>query len=423
MKKYIGFKSILQIMTVSLFLMLTACNKDIEAPVPIPRPTQASTPTLATVLGGPNYTFLKAAVDRASLVPATPTVAQQLANPEFRFTVLAPDNDAFIASGIPSIDVINSLPVEQVYAIVQYHILPQIVPSAGLSSVAFPNLQYPTLLNPAPSVSPILRLTSFLSKNGVLNDKDLYWANNIPIIERDIPVVNGMIHRVARVLMPPSQFLLEKINTDPGLTFFKAAIQRADKDVPAGRRIQDALANIGANLTVFAPTDDAFKTFLIGAIRGYLLSNGVTDPAATTQATQIVNFVGPTLFSNPESIPGIGPDIAAIVTPTLAQGIVGYHILGAQSGTFAPPGIRVFSVNIPAASVNVKTLLNAALSSHAGLTLSGNITEGFTVKGLINPTPANIIKTAPPALSSDLNYLNGVLHKIDQVLLPLPLSL
>jgi uncharacterized surface protein with fasciclin (FAS1) repeats len=418
MKKYIGFKAILQIMTVSLFLMLTACNKDIEAPVPIPRPTQASTPTLATVLGGPNYTFLKAAVDRASLVPQTPTVAQQLANPEFRFTVLAPDNDAFIASGIPSIDVINSLPVEQVYAIVQYHILPQIVPSAGLSSVAFPNLQYPTLLNPAPSVSSILRLTSFLCKNG-----ELYWANNIPIIERDIPVVNGMIHRVARVLMPPSQFLLEKINTDPGLTFFKAAIQRADKDVPAGRRIQDALANIGANLTVFAPTDDAFKTFLIGAIRGYLLSNGVTDPAATTQAIQIVNFVGPTLFSNPESIPGIGPDIAAIVTPTLAQGIVGYHILGAQSGTFAPPGIRVFSVNIPAASVNVKTLLNAALSSHAGLTLSENGIGGYTVKGLINPTPANIIKTAPPALSSDLNYLNGVLHKIDQVLLPLPLSL
>ncbi len=419
MKKYIGFKAILQIMTVSLFLMLTACNKDIEAPAPIPRPTQESTPTLATVLNGSNYTFLKAAVDRASLVPKTPTVAQQLANPEFRFTVLAPDNDAFIASGIPSIDVINSLPVEQVYAIVQYHILPQIVPSAGLSSVAFPNLQYPTLLNPAPSVSPILRLTSFLCKNG-----DLYWANNIPIIERDIPVVNGIIHRVARVLMPPSQFLLEKINTDPGLTFFKAAIQRADKDVPAGRRIQDALANIGANLTVFAPTDDAFKTFLIGAIRGYLLSNGVTDPAAaTTQATQIVNFVGPTLFSNPESIPGIGPDIAAIVTPQLAQGIVGYHILGAQSGTFAPPGIRVFSVNIPAASVNVKTLLNAALSSHAGLTLSGNIVDGFTVKGLINPTPATIIKTAPPALSSDLNYLNGVLHKIDQVLLPLPLTL
>jgi len=41
-----------------------------------------------------------------------------------------------------------------------------------------------------------------------------------------------------------------------------------------------------------------------------------------------------------------------------------------------------------------------------------------TVKGLANASASNVIINPLPAGSSDQHYVNGVMHKIDQVLLP-----
>jgi len=68
--------------------------------------------------------------------------------------------------------------------------------------------------------------------------------------------------------------------------------------------------------------------------------------------------------------------------------------------------------------------LNSAVTQHPGVTLKA--TYGFngviaiTVKGLGNPTAANvqINPTPAPGGTSDQHYINGTLHKIDQVLLP-----
>jgi hypothetical protein len=66
----------------------------------------------------------------------------------------------------------------------------------------------------------------------------------------------------------------------------------------------------------------------------------------------------------------------------------------------------------------------AGLGSHPGVTLKA--TYGFsgvisiTAKGLGNLTEANvqINPTPAPGGTSEQHYINGVLHKIDQVLLP-----
>jgi uncharacterized surface protein with fasciclin (FAS1) repeats len=266
------------------------------------------------------------------------------------------------------------------------------------------------LLNPAPTVSALLRLTTFLkaSSNGA-------WINNIPIVKADNILSNGIVHNVARVVMPPSRSLWDTINNGPQLTYLKAAIQRADEGQPAAATLQAALGNIGLNATVFAPTNDAFRTFLTGAITQYLVSQNVPPATAAAQATALVTNSGTTLLSNPGSIPVFGPALASVITPTLVRGIVVYHVLSSQSGSFAPPGIRVFSVNLPTTPTLVKTLLNSVVSIHPGVTVSavfnGPVVSTATVKGAANATAANVV-------FADVHQTNGVIHGIDQVLLP-----
>jgi uncharacterized surface protein with fasciclin (FAS1) repeats len=402
-------------------LMFSACNKDLEKAVPIPPPTQASSPTIADLLNDPNYSILKAAVVKAGMLP-------MLADASLRLTVFAPDNAAFAASGI-SLAVINALPVSSVAGLVGYHIVPQLLPSASIPT-SFPNLQYPTMVNPAPSLSAFLRLTTFPSKRGTTS-----WVNNVPIIAADIAAVNGFMHKVPVVVAPPSADLWSRISTDPNLTYLLATINRADSGVAAGGRLQDALntsasaSAIAANLTIFAPNDAAMKSFLTGALTQAFIANGIPPTQAQLAAASLVGLFGAQIISNPASIPdvpgfplGIGKMIAAVLTPTLAKGVVVYHILSSQSSPYLPPGIRAFSVNLPATATALKTLLNSAVAVHPGITVQATFgatgVTAISVKGAANPTAANVLINPLPSGTSDQHYVNGVMHVIDQVLLP-----
>ena len=410
---------------------LTACNKLELDPTPNPAPSQDTTPTLATLLDAPEFSLLKAAAVRAKLYST-------LGVPSLRFTIFAPDNAAIIASlGVPdeatAAGYLASLPDAQITGLVSYHIVPQTIASLSIPD-NFPNFQYPTLLNPAPSVSPLLRLTTFPSiRTGVGA-----WINNVPIISPDIQAVTGVMRKVLRIVAPPSTDLWSRIQSDAELTYFKAAISRADTGVAAGSRLQDALNisvnpnSIASNLTIFAPTDNAMKAFLVGAITKALVAQGADPVTAQAQATGLVAGYGSTIISDPASIPVYGPSLNAVITPTLAKGIAAYHILSSQKvlpkdTLYLPPGIRVFSVNIPSTAKQVTTLLNSGgwpYSQHPGVTIQASfvspvpgvsVVSAATVKGAANTTASNII-IGPT--SSDQHFINGVLHKIDQVLLP-----
>jgi uncharacterized surface protein with fasciclin (FAS1) repeats len=392
-------------------ITIVACNKDVDAPVPNDKPVYPTGARISSILNGPNYSLLKAAVTRAATSTESPKISTLLSDSSLTFTLFAPDDSAFLASGINA-TVINALPAAQLHQILSYHILPQAVPSSRLASAPFPNLQYPSLLNPAPTVSSLLRLTTFLKAgaNGA-------WINNVPIKKPDSVLANGIVHKVTFLVMPPSKNLWETINTDPQLTYLKAAVQRADSGVVAASTLQAALQNIGLNATVFAPTDNAFKAFITSA----LLSRGVPQPTIDF----LLATFGTTLISNPGAVPGLGPTLASVISPTNVRGIVVYHVLSSQSGSFAPPGVRVFSVNLPTSATAVKTLLNSVVSVHPGVIVSAAFTGPFvtaaTVKGAVNPTAANVIISAPPTMTHDMHHTNGVIHKIDQVLIPIPL--
>ncbi|HMO60575.1 MAG TPA: fasciclin domain-containing protein [Ferruginibacter sp.] len=418
MKTLRNIKQTVTILAMTVFL-LTACNKLELAPVPLAAEDNGTTPTLATLLDAPEFSLLKAAVSKAGLTAV-------LTNTSLRYTVFAPDNAAIRASlGVPddatAAAFIASRPDAEINALVSYHVIPQKIASTSISA-AFPNFEYPSILNPAPTLNELLRLTTFPSKrsNGA-------WVNNIPITAVDINAVNGVVHKVARLVAPPSTDLWARIQTDPELTYLKAAIERADTGVPPGSRLQDALNTavnplaIASNLTIFAPTDAAMSAFVTGAITQALIAQSVPPATAQAQAVLLVTTYGTTLISNPASIPVYGAQLDAVLTPTLAQGIVIYHILSAQSGSFAPPGIRVFSVNLPTAATTVKTLLNAGVPAHPGVTVQAAFVPGqpvvatATVKGAANATAANVLVGLA---TSDQHHVNGVIHKIDQVLLP-----
>lgn len=397
MRKILKARGLIMMAAAAAVLSLGSCNKNIPDPVPNTFPTQTGTSIGDVVNTNPNFTFLRAAVVRAGLLPA-------LSDNSRTYTVFAPDNAAFIASGITSEAAINALPVTSLVPLLQYHVVPQKVMSTQIPAT-FPNLQYPSLLNPAPTISALLRLTTFPStRNGA-------WVNNIPIKAVNTEASNGVIHTVAGVVSPPSRFIWDRINTDPNLTYLRAAILRADSGFAATStsNLVGALGNIGANLTVFAPRDAEFRATLVALITQVLVRQGV--PLATAQAQATALAATPAVFSNPALF-------GALPAQTV-RGVVVYHVFSN----------RAFTNNFPTTATNYPTLINGAIPTHPGLGLTATFAAPnpfaatATVKGLVNATAANIfINNAPePNGTSDQHYLNGVLHVINQVLLPQPL--
>jgi uncharacterized surface protein with fasciclin (FAS1) repeats len=391
-----SFKYHLQQAGVALALVFftVSCNKDVPAPEPITfaAPTGTSIGTIIT--NDPNYSYLKRALVRANLM----TLLQDSTR---IFTLFAPDNTAFNLSGIVRETQIDSLPLTVLVPTLQYHLGSEKLLAAEIPNT-FPNFPYPTFINPAPTVSALLRLSNYPStRNGA-------WVNSVPIKAVDQAASNGVIHTVATLVAPPSRYLWNRITQDPGLSYLEAAIIRADSGISSTSQssLIWALSNFGPNLTVFAPTDEAFQVTLTGAIAQALIAQGVPPANALALAQQLAST--PDVFQNPA--------LFSVLTAQTVRGIVVYHVLGQ----------RAFSNNLPTTVTNFPTLLNTAIPVHPGVGLQATFGAPFvstaTIKGLANATAANILMTPFPVPepngTSDQNYVNGVLHKIDQVLLP-----
>jgi len=388
--------------------IFSSCNKNVDQLPDITYPINAGkglADVLATIPADSLYNKL---VVRSGLAPTINNLGAS-------FTLFVPDNAAMksfvtaatggaIPATAPDAAFVNflntTLPIASVQGIVGYNIVPQKLPLANIPT-SFPNIQYPTILNPAPQLSALLRLTTFPSKRGSIN-----WVNNVPITAGDVAAGNGLIHTTAAVVAPPSRYLWDTINNGSDFTYLKAAIQRADSGVAAASTLAAALQNIGANLTVFAPSNLAFQQLLTAQITQALIAQGTSPAVASATATALAST--PAVFTNPA--------LWNVLTPTTVKGLVVYHILGS----------RAFSVNLPTAATNVPTLLNTAIPLHPGISIqavfaaNGVSVASATVKGAANATAATIAINPTPAPNgtSDQLYLNGILHKINQVLLP-----
>lgn len=344
-------------------LVLQSCVKNTEfetVPAP-PAPQPGGTSISQALAADPNLSLLKAAVDRAGIASAFGS--------DSRFTVFAPDNDAFAASGL-SLAAINALPPATLQAILSYHVIPQAILSTAIPVDRF-NLQMPTLL-PLPGGNPLVKNSIFPGRTA----RGVY-ANNIPIKQADIAVGNSVVHKVAALVMPPSQLIAQIIGADADLSILRAVITRADSGQVGLNRL-DSVTRFGlANITLFAPTNDAFRALF---------------PPGTPDAAIIGALNTPQLFP-----------------AQTVRGIVVYHLLGS----------RAFSVSLPAGPAFVPTLLNGAVANHPGVRVTTSFTGPMaTLVRLEGFGNINANQPAARVLTADLNAVNGVVHKIDRVLLP-----
>lgn len=216
-------------------MSVVSCKKDDEAP-----PVTTTNTITDKVVADPNFSLLTKAVVKAGLDGTL-----KGAGP---FTVFAPDNAAFAASGITSAT-IDALSAAELKAILLYHTIGSKILAASVP--AGPNAKVITASSPADSV--------FVTKNsaGV-------FINGVQVTAADISADNGVIHKIGRVLMPAKGNIVATAQAtsggDNGLDSLVVAVLRATNGPGGVPTLASTLSN--STLTVFAPTNKAFRSLL-----------------------------------------------------------------------------------------------------------------------------------------------------------------
>jgi hypothetical protein len=423
-------RSIYLVLLSGLFF-LTSCNKDLEQFAALPTPTYPTgLGVAATIAANPNDSLFSRMIVRSGLGATLNDVTKT-------YTIFAVDNagmrlfvtaasGGLVPAGAPDAVVsgfiAGSLPAASAAAIIQYNTVGQKF-AAGSFGTAFANYPLPSqiILDPA---QPFVRMPIFPVRGTPYS-----YVNTIPVTGVDQAAANGIIHHTFSVVSPlpasPLVTLKSLITADANLTYFKAAVTRADSGqagisgVGAFGLAFDSLMNYPVtNMTVLAPNNAAFQTLIFGlAYRGYL-STRPTPYTATDSATALATANGAV---------AAGPVFLATnnVSTALVRGIIAYHILASKNTGSFKPDVRAFSVNFSSAANSfVTTLVNGSVAVHPGImaqaTFTGPVVSAlkFTGLGTFPPGGAAFSGPAANATSFDKMALNGVLHIIDRVLLP-----
>ena len=163
------------------------------------------------------------------------------------FTVFAPDNAAFEAAGITSLE---GLSKEDLTPILLYHVL-----GAKVLSTELPQDGIVTTINDN-------KFFLSLGDNVFINGSSQITGVNI---EKS----NGVIHTINRTLIPPTQTIVDiavALATHPEGAEFTTLVALLTDPAQAG--VLEVISNEDGSFTVFAPTDAAFEE--ISSVTGTL---------------------------------------------------------------------------------------------------------------------------------------------------------
>jgi Fasciclin domain len=398
-------------------VLLSSCNKDLEQFAPIPTPVYPTGNGIAaTLAANPTYSNYAALIARAGLTASLNDLTKT-------FTLIATNNNgmnlfANAASGglvpYPAPDAVvlgfinGSLPVASAAGIVQYNTIGQKF-TFGSFGTTFPNYPITSQIILDPN-QPFVRMPIFPDGGTPYS-----YVNTMPVIATDMAAANGIIHTSFSIVAPPTAVLKTMIAAEPTLSYFRAAVARADSGSVGLSRF-DSLLNYGVtNMTVLAPNDAAFQTLVFGLVYAQVFAATGNAILATATANGAV-AAGPAFLSTNN------------VSTALVRGIVAYHLLASlTTSTTSPyqPNIRVFSNNISGtAPVFIKTLVNGSLAIHPGVsaqsTYTGPAATSIAFKGYGTFPPGGAPYSGPAAttVSIDKHAVNGVYHIINSVLLP-----
>ncbi len=196
--------------------------------------------TLAQVATAGGFTALVAAADKAGLVPALSSSSSSL-------TVFAPTDAAFTSLatslGFASASaMVAALDGPTLASILQYHVLPTKRLAADLVAGGATQATLYTFDGAAATLA--LDTTSGVK----ITDEVLTQAT---VTTANVPASNGVIHVIDKVLVPPGVLnVVQMAQLNPAFSTLVGAVVSAN--------LQGALADPAAQLTVFAPTNDAF---------------------------------------------------------------------------------------------------------------------------------------------------------------------
>jgi uncharacterized surface protein with fasciclin (FAS1) repeats len=379
-------------------VLFTSCNKDLEQPIAA-LPTGKTTGDLLSA--NASLSIFTAALAKTGLLAT-------LQDPKNSVTVFAPDDNAMIAAGYP-LATVNTASVATLTTILQYHIVAGKVPATLFENI-FPNVRIPSNLT-LDAANPFVRMSLFPSKLTANA-----YVNSTPITATDATANNGIIYTISTVLAPPAQTATLKslIAGVSNLSYFRAAVTRADSGAVGLSRFDSLLNYNVTNMTVLAPNDAAFKTLVYGLV--YAKVFAATGNAVVADA-------------NANGAVAAGPAFLATNNVSTAdiKGIIAYHLLASLTPSVTTPyqpNIRVFSVNVSSTPMFIKTLVNGVVAVHPGVmaraTYTGlNVTSlQFTGLGTFPPGGAPFSGGAANVVTQDKLAVNGVYHIIDKVLLP-----
>lgn len=293
-----------------------------------------------------DFSILTEAVVTAGLL-------ETLINPEANFTLFAPNNDAFEAAGITSLEGLtaNNLTPILTYHVIGTEIFADALPATGSAVTTLGGDFYLSINDNGAYINGLTMITAATLADGAL-DYD-----------------NGVVHLINRTLVPASESIVgiavaaSEASEVAEFGQLVAALTAVENDETTAALV--TILSGEGDYTVFAPTDAAFEALY--------------ELAEVTDFNALVDAVG----------------IGTIET------VLKYHVLGS----------KVFSSDIPNAldgnsSVSLVTLAEGSFTLNSDLTITDS--DGALELGT---TDAMIVDT-------DILGTNGVIHVIDQVLLP-----
>lgn len=295
---------------------------------------EPETPSIVGIAtGNSDFSILVEALQKANLVSTLDGTTE--------YTVFAPTNAAFNdlfaelgVSGIADID------VETLTPILLYHVANGKLTSSQINA------------------GMLSTLNTDANIDVTVNGSTITLNGDTQVTQADISASNGVVHVINKVLIPPtepeSNTIADIVANDENFSILLQALQKAN--------LTNAVANAGANLTVFAPTNAAFEAFIA--------------------ANDDINSAEDLLNS---------PNLSNILL---------YHILGSKK----------MAADLSQNPFYVSTLSPATFTGRTDETVSLLVDGRNGVK--LNGTQ-NISVT-----QADINADNGVIHVIDNVLTP-----
>ncbi|MDF7812319.1 fasciclin domain-containing protein [Hymenobacter sp. YC55] len=235
---------------IAFSLGVTSCDDDDDTP------SGGSQQNIVQVAqGNADFSILVAAVTKADLAGTLSGAGP--------FTVFAPNNAAFAKLAGGPLDAFSSAAkinavtdANQIAAlrnVLLYHVLAANVRAADIAA----GTSTATTAKPA-SGNGVNDNTLYLSKSGTT----VSINGGTRVVTADIAASNGTIHAIDNVLLPPSQTIAAIVTANAAanpaqFTQLLQALQR-----PAASALLAAASSNSSNITVFAPTDAAFRAAL-----------------------------------------------------------------------------------------------------------------------------------------------------------------